>query len=785
MTILLFDGEEDAYWWILCLEKFFKEHETPKSLKVLKAVRALRGSAFKWWIWWSRVHRRYNWELFTTALLWRFKPEWREILPISDEEEEPIEEDEEWEVEPQQLVQGDNIDVQPTMVDERINDSNKFSSSRVISDLDFALSVKDPIVQSPVPEEIPLHTPLFVESDNQYEENTIQPYELITTSLDIFSAVGGEQKDLIDTACKEKCMDHSSCFTLVTFPPAFAFPSMKETMNTTSTTSPQHSVSLFDPGGYFKLQESWIANRALLPSPKPPYQNDTQWLIYLIKFYANFSCMYSAQKVFAEMSEQSIVSCLTFIQRVFTSNTYGWEGYTSLSLDLWNIYEIDTIFPAYILEQNQGDGEISVLYAVILVCAIRGFHYKQWDPGVLFWKYFMCKEKAKIMVKWATLIEQNIEDVAALDTIDGGKLYSWCKAVHVPEETNILRCYAGADDKILGKVFKTSRNLHLYTLMEHIGVVGHIIPWIFPIAMFFTKVAPSLAAGCTMVPKPAEQTPLSSLFYAYLANEVGIPNGVLNVVPGFGATAGAAITSHMDIDAIRFTGSTETGRRIMQADECLMTRMQDMYLGYHFLLEQEFGSLTHAFFGFNSTIVVWRISPLNEVGGWKDHTTVEDMDLAVRASLKGWKFVYFSDLKVKSELPSTFKAYCYQQHRWSCGLANLFKEMTMEIIRNKKVTMWKKFYVVYSFFFMGKIIAHVVTFTFYCVILLATVLVPEVEVLKWGVVYIPSIITLLNAVESPYMRKLIFQIMKYMSQIISDNLLFKQWDPGTISLLVY
>ncbi|MCH97297.1 glucomannan 4-beta-mannosyltransferase 9-like, partial [Trifolium medium] len=149
------------------------------------------------------------------------------------------------------------------------------------------------------------------------------------------------------------------------------------------------------------------------------------------------------------------------------------------------------------------------------------------------------------------------------------------------------------------------------------------------------------------------------------------------------------------------------------------------------------------------TAGVWRISALNEAGGWKDRTTVEDMDLAVRASLKGWKFVYLSDLKVKSELPSTFKAYRYQQHRWSCGPANLFRKMAMEILRNKRVTIWKKFYVIYSFFFVRKIIAHVVTFTFYCVILPATVLVPEVEVPKWGAVYIPSIITLLNAVGTP------------------------------------
>lgn len=130
---------------------------------------------------------------------------------------------------------------------------------------------------------------------------------------------------------------------------------------------------------------------------------------------------------------------------------------------------------------------------------------------------------------------------------------------------------------------------------------------------------------------------------------------------------------------------------------------------------------------------------------------------------------------MKNELPSSFKAYRYQQHRWSCGPANLFRKMIMEIAKNKvklliqfnqillnllswislytvllqKVTLWKKCYVIYSFFFVRKIVAHLVTFIFYCIVLPATVLVPEVEVPKWGAVYIPSIITLLNAVGTP------------------------------------
>lgn len=196
--------------------------------------------------------------------------------------------------------------------------------------------------------------------------------------------------------------------------------------------------------------------------------------------------------------------------------------------------------------------------------------------------------------------------------------------------------------------------------------------------------------------------------------------------------------------------------RFVNADECLMTRMQEMSLDYHFTVEQEVGSATHAFFGFNGTAGVWRIAAINEAGGWKDRTTVEDMDLAVRASLKGWKFLYLGDLQVKSELPSTFKAFRFQQHRWSCGPANLFRKMVMEIVRNKKVRFWKKVYVIYSFFFVRKIIAHWVTFTFYCVVLPLTILVPEVKVPIWGAVYIPSIITILNAVGTPRSIHLLF-----------------------------
>ncbi|XP_020255481.1 glucomannan 4-beta-mannosyltransferase 9-like isoform X2 [Asparagus officinalis] len=189
--------------------------------------------------------------------------------------------------------------------------------------------------------------------------------------------------------------------------------------------------------------------------------------------------------------------------------------------------------------------------------------------------------------------------------------------------------------------------------------------------------------------------------------------------------------------------------KFVNADECLMTRIQEMSLNYHFKIEQESGSSTYAFFGFNGTAGVWRISAINEAEGWKERTTVEDMDLAVRVSLNGWKFVYVGDVKVKSELPSTFKAYRFQQHRWSCGPANLFRKMVLEIIKAKKVPLNKKFFLIYNFFIARRITSHIVTFSFYCVVIPLSVFFPEIYIPRWGVVYIPTIITLLNSVGTP------------------------------------
>lgn len=135
------------------------------------------------------------------------------------------------------------------------------------------------------------------------------------------------------------------------------------------------------------------------------------------------------------------------------------------------------------------------------------------------------------MMKFADLINEHAEELAYLDTINAGKLYKWGKTVDIPGAASCLRYYAGAADKIHGETLKMSRELQGYTLLEPIGVAGLIVPWNYPTTLLFLKVAPALAAGCTMVVKPAEQTPLSALYYAHLAKLVCL-NWIRNRIQG-------------------------------------------------------------------------------------------------------------------------------------------------------------------------------------------------------------------------------------------------------------
>ncbi|XP_011088832.1 probable mannan synthase 11 isoform X1 [Sesamum indicum] len=193
-------------------------------------------------------------------------------------------------------------------------------------------------------------------------------------------------------------------------------------------------------------------------------------------------------------------------------------------------------------------------------------------------------------------------------------------------------------------------------------------------------------------------------------------------------------------------GLVQARWRFVNADECFLTRMQEMSLDYQFVIEQEGGSSIHSFFSFNGSGGIWRISAIDGAGGWNDRTTVEDMDLAVRAGLKGWKFVFVGDIEVKSELPSTFKAFRSQQHRWSCGPANLFRKMVTEIAKNKEVSIWTKFYIIYHFFFIRKIVGTMFTFFFYCMVLPLVSLMPEVDIPKWGAIVATFIIATINTI---------------------------------------
>jgi len=165
-------------------------------------------------------------------------------------------------------------------------------------------------------------------------------------------------------------------------------------------------------------------------------------------------------------------------------------------------------------------------------------------------------------------LEQNAEELARLETLDNGKPYYFAKNADIPLAISHLRYYAGWADKIHGETIQVGSEFgkfQAHTLREPIGVIGQIIPWNFPLLMMAWKIAPALACGNTIVLKIAEQTPLTGLLAGKLALDAGIPAGVLNVVSGFGHTAGAALSSHMDVDKIAFTGSTEVGHKIMVA----------------------------------------------------------------------------------------------------------------------------------------------------------------------------------------------------------------------------
>jgi aldehyde dehydrogenase (NAD+) len=181
------------------------------------------------------------------------------------------------------------------------------------------------------------------------------------------------------------------------------------------------------------------------------------------------------------------------------------------------------------------------------------------------WKKMQASERGRLLNRLADLIEQNAEELAALESLDNGKPYSVAKAVDVAATVACYRYFAGWADKVQGRTIPIDGNFFCYTRLEPVGVVGQIIPWNFPMLMQAWKLAPALATGNTVVMKPAEQTPLSALRIGELIVEAGYPKGVVNLLPGYGPTAGAAIAQHIDVDKVAFTGSTEVGQLVMEA----------------------------------------------------------------------------------------------------------------------------------------------------------------------------------------------------------------------------
>jgi aldehyde dehydrogenase (NAD+) len=181
------------------------------------------------------------------------------------------------------------------------------------------------------------------------------------------------------------------------------------------------------------------------------------------------------------------------------------------------------------------------------------------------WPKMPASERGGLLYRLADLIENNADAMARLESLDCGKPVSVARAVDVAKTIACYRYFAGWADKVQGKTIPIDGDFLCYTKHEPIGVVGQIIPWNYPMLMMAWKLAPALATGNTVVMKPAEQTPLSALRVGELILEAGFPNGVVNVLPGFGPTAGAAIAHHMDVDKVAFTGSTEVGHLIMEA----------------------------------------------------------------------------------------------------------------------------------------------------------------------------------------------------------------------------
>ncbi|MBI4168394.1 MAG: aldehyde dehydrogenase family protein [Acidobacteria bacterium] len=189
------------------------------------------------------------------------------------------------------------------------------------------------------------------------------------------------------------------------------------------------------------------------------------------------------------------------------------------------------------------------------------------------WPRMPAADRGRLLWKIGDMLESRVAEIAEIETLDSGKTITESSRVDVPMAADCFRYFAGWTTKIEGETVPVRPPCFNYTLREPLGVVGQIIPWNFPILMAAWKVAPALAAGNTVVLKPAAQTPLSALRLAEVAQEAGLPPGVLNVVPGFGAVAGTALVEHPGVDKIAFTGSTPVGQEIMRRASGTLKRL--------------------------------------------------------------------------------------------------------------------------------------------------------------------------------------------------------------------
>ncbi|KAJ2950133.1 hypothetical protein O0L34_g11481 [Tuta absoluta] len=194
------------------------------------------------------------------------------------------------------------------------------------------------------------------------------------------------------------------------------------------------------------------------------------------------------------------------------------------------------------------------------------------------WRTLDASQRGRLLYKLADLIERDAKYLGELETLDCGKPVKQAEG-EAQWSAAVIRYFAGKADKILGSTIPADGEVLTFTMKEPVGICGQILPWNYPIPMFVWKIAPALAAGCVVIVKPAEQTPLTALAVAALVKEAGFPPGVVNVIPGYGPTAGAAITHHPQIDKVAFTGSTEIGRIIMQVASAVNLKRVTLELG--------------------------------------------------------------------------------------------------------------------------------------------------------------------------------------------------------------